>query len=393
MPSLAAYIPIDRRQAMARGETLPDRTRGAALFADISGFTPLARAFAEELGTKRGAEALLSVLNQVFEALIGPVHHYGGSVIGFAGDAVTCWFEDPPELTDLENPVSSAALRATACALAMQEAMQPYATVPAPRGLRVALRVKVAMAAGSARRFLVGDPAIKRIDTLAGATLARMAVAATQAQRGQVVVSQEVAQQLAGGLTVSQWPEDAATGGRFAVVGGLAGPVPGTPWPSLPEDALSAEQLRPWVLPAVYAQLRSQTGSLGDLRPVTPLMLRFEGIDFDADEKAGAKLDAFVRRAQQIIHRHGGHLIQLAIDDKGTFLYATFGAPIAHEDNPARAMTSCTPYCRRKPRPIPSLPNRCWFICRKTTCSSRDRMENGEPRRRPGTCPAASMSS
>ena len=35
------YLPIDRRQALARGETLPERTEGAGLFADISGFTAL----------------------------------------------------------------------------------------------------------------------------------------------------------------------------------------------------------------------------------------------------------------------------------------------------------------------------------------------------------------
>ncbi|MEZ4556598.1 MAG: hypothetical protein R2854_09170 [Caldilineaceae bacterium] len=39
--SLLAYIPMDRRQAMARGEELPEQSTGAALFADISGFTQL----------------------------------------------------------------------------------------------------------------------------------------------------------------------------------------------------------------------------------------------------------------------------------------------------------------------------------------------------------------
>ena len=48
--TLNAYIPIDRRYALARGTTLPDRTSGAALFADISGFTPLSDALARELG-------------------------------------------------------------------------------------------------------------------------------------------------------------------------------------------------------------------------------------------------------------------------------------------------------------------------------------------------------
>ncbi|MDM8531285.1 hypothetical protein QUF63_08930 [Anaerolineales bacterium HSG25] len=42
MQASTAYIPIDRRQALERGETLPNRTTGAALFADISGFTQLA---------------------------------------------------------------------------------------------------------------------------------------------------------------------------------------------------------------------------------------------------------------------------------------------------------------------------------------------------------------
>lgn len=41
MTALSAYIPQDRLRALAAGESLPDRTTGSALFADISGFTPL----------------------------------------------------------------------------------------------------------------------------------------------------------------------------------------------------------------------------------------------------------------------------------------------------------------------------------------------------------------
>ena len=53
MESLAAYIPIDRRQAMAGGKDLPDRARGAALFVDISGFTPLTENLVQQLGLKQ----------------------------------------------------------------------------------------------------------------------------------------------------------------------------------------------------------------------------------------------------------------------------------------------------------------------------------------------------
>jgi hypothetical protein len=49
----SAYIPGDRRRALAAGGTLPEHVRGAALFADISGFTPLGEALAGELHTSR----------------------------------------------------------------------------------------------------------------------------------------------------------------------------------------------------------------------------------------------------------------------------------------------------------------------------------------------------
>ena len=68
--SLEAYIPGDRRRALATGTPMPDRVRGAALFADISGFTPLTETLANELGARRGAEELTANLNRVFHALI-----------------------------------------------------------------------------------------------------------------------------------------------------------------------------------------------------------------------------------------------------------------------------------------------------------------------------------
>ena len=43
---------------------------------------------------ERGAEELTRTISQVYTALIDEVHRYGGSVIGFAGDAITCWFDD-----------------------------------------------------------------------------------------------------------------------------------------------------------------------------------------------------------------------------------------------------------------------------------------------------------
>ena len=52
-------------------------------------------------GPQRGAEELTRYLNQVYDALIAEVDRYHGSVIGFSGDAITCWFDGDDGLVDL----------------------------------------------------------------------------------------------------------------------------------------------------------------------------------------------------------------------------------------------------------------------------------------------------
>ena len=106
-----AYLPGDRRRALARGETLPQQTTGSALFVDISGFTPLTEALAAELGGRRGAEELTATLDRVFSALLERLHVWRGSVIYFSGDAVTAWLDGDDGLA------------AVACALEMQAVM------------------------------------------------------------------------------------------------------------------------------------------------------------------------------------------------------------------------------------------------------------------------------
>jgi class 3 adenylate cyclase/tetratricopeptide (TPR) repeat protein len=339
----SVYIPMDRRQALARGGSLPDRTSGAALFADISGFTPLTEALVRTLGPRIGAEELTRQLNRVYDALITEVDRYGGSVIGFAGDAITCWFADQ-DLTGSVESVRSvsfgASLRATACALAMQQAMAPFGVVELSFGETVSLAMKAAVASGPARRLLVGDPSIQLMDALAGETLARMAAGEHLANRGEVLVDVRTVEHLEEQGRVLEWRTDAETGARFAVVGELAGPVEPAPWQTLAPAALQEEQVRRWLLPAVYERLREGLGEiLVELRPgVVTLFLSFAGIDYEGDEEAQTKLDRFIRWVQGLLARYEGSLLQLIIGDKGSYLYASFGAPVAHEDDPRRAV-------------------------------------------------------
>jgi predicted ATPase/class 3 adenylate cyclase len=326
-----AYIPMDRCQAIATGTQLPHRTHGAALFADISGFTPLTETLLKEFGSRRGPEELTRQLNLIYDALVSEVHRYKGSVIALSGDAITCWL-------DGDN-----GLRAVACGLAMQQAMNQFVTLKTPSGSIISLAMKVAVATGAVRRFLVGNPEIQYIDVLAGATLDRMVAAEHQANKGEVVISHEVINQIGNYLELSELRHD--HGQRFAVVSQITpqaqAEVELDPWPDLADDALTDDQVRPWLLPPVYDRLNAGKGEfLAELRPAVILFLSFGGIDYDGDEAAGAKLDTYMNWVQTILARYEGYMLQLTVGDKGSYLYSAFGAPTAHEDDAVRAASA-----------------------------------------------------
>ena len=342
---------MDRRQAIAYGRQLPERTQGAALFADISGFTPLTEMLARELGPRRGAEELTLYLNQVYDALIAELHRYGGSVIGFSGDAITCWFDEKDEDGGLKANDSASrmqpkvtqpsALQATAAALAMQQAMAQFTNLTVVGGGTISLAMKAAVAVGPVRRFIIGDPTYTLIDTMAGATLEHLAAAEHQAAKGEVVLDTTAVAAVGDSVQIAVWRTDEDTGDRFAVVTALSVDVPPAPWPPLSPDALNEEEIRSWLLPPVYNRLQAGQGEfLAELRPAAALFLRFGGIDYDEDNDAPARLNAFIRQVEQILLRYDGSLLQLTIGDKGSYLYAAFGAPLAHEDDVDRAASA-----------------------------------------------------
>ncbi len=345
MEFLYPYIPTDRQFAIARGVDLPDHTTGAALFADISGFTLLTDRIVRALGPQRGAEELPRWLNRIYDGLIADVTRYRGSVISFSGDAITCWFDDRVDVSSREDPhvelPNQAALRAIACATSIQHTMQQFAQVEIPGSETVSLAIKVAVSAGSVRRFLVGDPEILIIDVLAGKTLDRLAASADHAKKREIVLDEMTVSSLGEKVSISDWRGNKDSAARFALLGSLNVPVEPNPWPLLSPDALNEEQLRPWLLQPVYERLKSGMGEfLTELRPAIALFLRFSGIDYDTDTQAQSKLDVYIQAVQHILDRYSGYMLQLALGDKGCYLYASFGVPTAHEDDAVRVVSA-----------------------------------------------------
>lgn len=344
---LHAYLAHDRRQALARDEPLPERCSGAALFADITGFTALTEALAQGQGSRRGVDDLVRRINAVHEVLIGAVERAGGSVVSLAGDGMTCWFDDRHASGE------PAARRALRCAGAMQQAMRPQPE----------LSVKVGLAAGAAMRLAVGDPALQLLDLLAGATVARAVAAESQALAGEVLVDGSIVAPLSGPLAAPGtahglgaprqtalgdpvYPyqvgaDDDATAASASSGAPVAAPSAAGSLPPAgrPTDA---DLLRPWLLPFVFERLMSSVGLFATaLRPATALFVRVALGTGPVETPAGADRDALqalVVAVQRVLQHHGGVLLEASVDARGTCLYGNFGAAQVHEDDPSRAL-------------------------------------------------------
>ena len=201
------------------------------------------------------------------------------------------------------------------------------------------LALKVAIAVGAARRFVVGDPEIQLIDVLAGGLdrPARRRRAPRREGRGRASTRSAVdVARTAGSSSASR----AASRGRrlVGVVDGLLAEVP--PSAALAAgEALPDELARPWLLPAVYERLSTGRGEfLAELRPAYPVFVNFGGIDYDDDEARQREARRVrARRRSGSSPRYGGNVLQLTLGDKGAYLYGVFGTPFAHEDDAARA--------------------------------------------------------
>lgn len=320
---MPTFLPRDRRSALATNTPLPERAAGTALFADVSGFTPLTEALAKSLGAQHGAEALTAILNDIFTALISQVHQYGGSVVGFGGDAITCWF---PETTVTPRT-------ALACAAAMMREMTRFAEVSAPDGQTYALSMKIGVAHGPVRRFLAGAPEYGYLEVLAGATMDRMAAAEHHATTGEIVCAGDLYELIG---EAANWGEDR---GRFRLClsmrNKIAPNVLGRS--SIPRIPLWAVQ--DYLPPAIFHSLRGAPGGfLAELRPVVSAFVRFAGLAYDADTQVGNKLSTYVTMVQHLTTQYGGSVIRLDCGDKGSVLHVLFGAPVAHEDDEIRAV-------------------------------------------------------
>jgi class 3 adenylate cyclase/tetratricopeptide (TPR) repeat protein len=326
-----AYVPMDRRLELLTGNTVPTRSEGTALFADICGFTPMTERLAREVGPHRAGEELSRILDAIYGPMIGAVHAQKGSVIGFAGDAITCWFDGD----DGHRAITSGL-----------DMLARIARLTLPESLAGGppIAIKVAVTRGVVERAVIGDPQIQVFDAIVGPPIERLAVVDSVARKDELLVCSEVLAKIGDELTIGATYE-APTGERFTSITRIAHPHPPNAESDFALEHVASELARPWLLAPVFERLANGHGGLlAEFRSAAALFVGFRGIgDIDDTQEfvdGVAKLDGLVQWVQQVVSRHGGFVIQLTIGDKGLYLYAAFGAPIAHEHVVRRALSA-----------------------------------------------------
>jgi class 3 adenylate cyclase/tetratricopeptide (TPR) repeat protein len=282
----------------------------------------LSESLAATHGTQRGSELLATTIDRIFGAMGEAVHAHGGSVISFAGDALSCWF------------TGDAGDHAVAAALDMQRVVATSGSVAVPDGDDIELGLKIGVAAGTCTRVLVGDPDIQQFDVAFGDVIDGSAAAEKIASTGEVVVDPVVAAALGGRLRITEHRHHHAV---VTAVHDLPAP---TPWPHLDDRALPLDQLAVWMPATVFERLTaSDQPLLSEFRPVAAVFLGIDGIDHDRDDDI-AELDRVVRHTQATVTMHGGTLLSVLAGDKGTHLVMAFGAPVTHGDDRRRAVAA-----------------------------------------------------
>jgi class 3 adenylate cyclase/tetratricopeptide (TPR) repeat protein len=352
--AIATYIPSTLVREQLANPT-PGRVQGAfwdgsVLFADLSGFTALSGTLSA-LG-KQGAEEVSAIINNLFGALVEEIHRYRGGLLKFGGDAITAFF-DSATLGERHAALASRA------ALAMQERMAEFAALETRAGT-FTLRLRIGVHSGKVFAAQVGD--IEHIElVVTGRNINRVALAQEIAEPGQVVISQATSallpeahtQTRQSGFvllndmpainappTTDRWEWAEPRGGIHELIG-LAERLDALR-PYLPRG-LPRRFLEPSELAGAGTPTAAGVIDTGEFRPVTVLFANFypfsvtlDLLGDDCDTAVGV-LNAYYRRAQEVVHRYGGIVNKVDMYTFGDKLMALFGAPTANEDDPLRA--------------------------------------------------------
>lgn len=266
---------------------------------------------------ERGTAQASTLLDRVFAALHATIASHGGTLLAADGAALWALFDHEPHT-----------LAAARAALALPAALHTAPDASSPK-LRAGLHSGYVLAAS------VGDEQ-HRLLALLGDGAAEVAHACDHAAAGEVLLTAPAAARLEHACLA---PHDS---GLLRLEALPAGPFLGRSQPpaqpalaDLPPEQCAAllRALRPYLPPDLPPEERPTLASA--IHPLTALCLDLEWSA--APWNTPALFHAAIAQVQPVARRYGGSLYRVEALPHGVRLLLTFGAPLAHEDDPLRA--------------------------------------------------------
>lgn len=353
---LQDYVPRQLSEAPPEpGELRFEWQSGTLIFTDLAGFTPLMEASVAHGAA--GADILLTTLNAYFSEMLAIISRSGGNLLEFTGDAVLVQFP----FNDRHNETA----QAVRAALRMQRAMRRFENIATDSGmLKLGMRIGV-----HTGRFLSADIGTPRrmAHVLLGASVLRAKQAEGAGQVGRVNLTAEAYERVRdlfrvepgqpGHRLVVDDLDDKALGEYDLALGSrrpaaamlldrsLAGVL------SALEDALRKVEPLAGYLPGPILQLLVDSASARKIPPDFPrptilfvnLLGLSEGLETATPEEQATLVNAFSQlfaRINAIVETHGGALKNVTYHTSGSDMLIMFGTPVAHTNDPARALNA-----------------------------------------------------
>ncbi|HEX6269798.1 MAG TPA: tetratricopeptide repeat protein, partial [Anaerolineales bacterium] len=278
------------------------------MFLDLSGFSIMTDALMQH--GQHGAEVLAGLMHGVFDPLVESIFHYGGKIIGFAGDGIMALY---PIVEDAETT----ALRALSSAHVVQQRLTQYPTRETVYGT-FPISARIGLTIGSVSWGILFSA--NREDAtyyFRGTAVDDSANAEHYAAPGDVLLTAGMAKLLQGQImTVPHASYQRLDGFRVDL------PDP-TPIHFPPVDLDISRHFMPEEV--ITHDVR------GEFRQIVNLFMRFP----DLSHEALQHLMAIVFKLRK---KYGGLVSRLDFGDKGCNMLMLWGAPVAYENDIGRAL-------------------------------------------------------
>ncbi len=361
--ALTSFLPLYiAEDEVSRSQDYRALRPGTFMFADVSGFTALSERLAQENSTD-GAEILTIIMNDYFAEMLEILAKSDGQLLKFAGDALLVFYPCYDDtLTDLHKAIRSG--------WRMQRAIKRFQPITDPRLVALLggdhgfqLTMSVGIARGKLFEALVGNN-VQR-DHLIQGDLPGAAMAAEAAgARDDVIVDARLAEKIKDQYELVDLGE-----GFFQVVDNQGNTLDDYEFEMLRRrrpksgavfdlsasslvDHLRAQLERAnsvacYVAPSVLHELilSSDYHLRSENRFSTTLFIYATGFaemldawgDDHLDQVVGL-MERYYSMVQRVITSRGGTLTRTDPYNLGIKLLGTFGAPVAHPDDPDRAV-------------------------------------------------------